>query len=186
MDHLGCIKQGDDVVVPFHFDRLPGEPGYDDVVLGRGMANAWRPGNARFLRAVDGNIVRYVTSRTNKEKGNIIHDLFTSVLLAKGRFLCETKDRTFQEMGEVEAKVKISHCLRYRRNKLLSIREGTGSANYCKTRSLHGGGGPSETCHPAREKKKNNTSPRPRSLTSSVRVTPMPCPFSTFPGTVHR
>jgi len=166
------------MIVAFHFDRLPGEPDYDNVVLGRGMANAWRPGNVRFIRAVDSNIVRYITSRTNKEKGNIIHELFASVLLAKGRFLCETKERKFKEVDEVEAKVKISHCLRYRRNKLLSIKDARGPPN-CKTRPSHNnrGGGNTQSRQPASK----STSPRLRSVTSSVRVTPTPLPFPVYP-----
>lgn len=101
----------------FHFDSLPGEPSDDDVVLGRGAANAWRPGNARFLRVLDRNIARYYSSPSKKEKGDIIQQLYWSVV-PQGRFLVQTEDGMFEPVDETAAKTKISHFLRYRRKRL--------------------------------------------------------------------
>eukprot|EP00977_Amphora_coffeiformis_P001362 scaffold286_cov169-Amphora_coffeaeformis.AAC.6 len=158
----------EDEAVAFHFDRVPGEPHNDDVVLGRGTANVWRPGNARFIRDLDRSIKRYNSCRTKKEKGSIIHELFTNVIV-KGRFLCQTKEGTFEEVDEIEAKAKISHSLRYRRNRLLSIKESSVSAS---TEQPRGTNGPTSRSQPATQRTHSSL----RSLRPGARVTPMSLP----------
>ena len=98
------------------------EPSHGDIVLGRGSAQAWRPGNARFHELLDSVTPRYQGAKTKKAKRIIIHEIY-SLLKATGRFLerSETRDG-YIEIDESEAKEKIGYAIRYRKKRNLKAK----------------------------------------------------------------
>lgn len=95
------------------------DPGAHDVILGRGSANAWRPGNQRLHRLVDRYQHDYLTAPHRKKKSKIIQTIYTD-MLATGRFLNQGQGLqagTFTDESEERAKTKIGNMFRDRRRK---------------------------------------------------------------------
>jgi hypothetical protein len=95
------------------------DPGAHDVILGRGSANAWRPGNQRLHLLVDRYQHDYLTAPHRKKKSKIIQTIYTD-MLATGRFLNQGQGLqagTFTDESEERAKTKIGNMFRDRRRK---------------------------------------------------------------------
>ena len=114
-------------------DPLPG-----DVILGRGSANAWRPGNSLLHQLVDHYQSSYHSTQTRKNKANIVSTIYET-MRSQGRFLKRVGDTdTFKEVDEKVAMEKIAHTLRDRRPKGASTKSEAAKKSSDSTRLLHG------------------------------------------------
>ena len=95
----------------------------NDIIVGSRGTHHSGPGNERFNRLIDSYIPKYNRASTKADKGQ----LFEEVLKAChdfGRFLCHNpKTKTYHELGEYAAKEKISHALRYRRKRMMTMKK---------------------------------------------------------------
>lgn len=97
--------------------RIP-ELGANDILIGRGFQYEGHPGNVFFYETIDSFMVEYFDASTKGEKTSIIskvHDHLTE----SGRFVkYDSSSKTYMLVDEKEARQKISHALRYRRQTL--------------------------------------------------------------------
>ena len=101
MDRAGGLGMASD---PF---GLVDRPTDTDVVLGRGNAQAWRPGNTTFHKMLDEQAPIYHASTTTKKaKGEIIQEIYRRIT-SSGRFLIRhgSTDQ-YQVVQESDAKVR--------------------------------------------------------------------------------
>ena len=93
-----------------------------DVVLGRGSAHSWRPGNVNFHNILDETMSRYQTAPTKLAKRSIIQQVYNNITIQQGgRFLEKTGDENddnFIEIEEDEALTKIGCAIRYRKKRI--------------------------------------------------------------------
>ena len=97
------------------------QPTDKDVLLGRGSAQAWRPGNVNFHNILDQYMLPYQAVRTKKAKRAIIQEIYNIITWTHmGRFLDkeEAGDRYF-EIEEEDAKEKIGYAIRYRKKRIM-------------------------------------------------------------------
>ena len=94
------------------------EPAERDVILTRGSAHAWRPGNSAFHRLLDQHAPNYHDkSTTKKQKSQLIQSIYHQITLQMGgRFLMPLNNNPdrFVLVSENEAHAKISDAIRYR------------------------------------------------------------------------
>ena len=91
------------------------ELGPEDILVGRGFQYEGHSGNVRFYHTVDASITEYFGVTTKKEKTNIVKRIYNQ-LTEGGRFMkYDSASRTYVVVDEKEARQKISHALRYRR-----------------------------------------------------------------------
>ena len=94
-------------------------PSNTDVVLGRGSAQAWRPGNVRFHNYLDQIFPRYQSARTKRAKRAIVQEIYDHIT-ASGSFLeSEQSGERYIIIEEDEAKEKIGYAIRYRKKRIL-------------------------------------------------------------------
>jgi hypothetical protein len=104
-----------------------------DVMLGRGRAFLRHPGNMRLNAVVTMNMQRYLNAGSRNEKTSITEEIVESIQTygnPPGRFLrYKPKAGGWSEVKDEEARVKVSHTLRYRRRctERLEISESTDS-----------------------------------------------------------
>lgn len=90
------------------------EPFPDDVILGKGSAHAWRPGNRRFHDILDQFADTYHRATSNEEKAKIIQTVY-STLSRYGRFLVKHPEADYYvEIDERDAKRRAGQAMRYR------------------------------------------------------------------------
>lgn len=94
------------------------DPAPGDVILGRGSANAWRPGNSHLHHLVDHYQTQYHEARSRKAKANVV-DVIYKNMKDSGRFLRKIPGREeYEEVMEKTVREKIAHTLRDRRPKV--------------------------------------------------------------------
>jgi hypothetical protein len=95
-------------------DPLP-----SDVMLGRGRASLHHPGNKRLNTVVKMNMQRYLNAAKRNEKTWITEEIVGIIQTygsPPGRFLrYKPKAGGWYEVDDEEARVKVSHTVRYRR-----------------------------------------------------------------------
>jgi hypothetical protein len=95
-------------------DPLP-----SDVMLGRGRAFLRHPGNMRLNTVVNMNMQRYLNAGSRNEKTWITEEIVEIIQTCgnrPGRFLrYKPKAGGWYEVDDEEARVKVSHTVRYRR-----------------------------------------------------------------------
>jgi hypothetical protein len=110
-------------------DPLP-----SDVMLGRGRAFLRHPGNQRLNTVVKLNINRYLNAANRNEKTSITEEIVHIIQTygsPPGRFLrYKPKSGGWYEVDDEEARVKVSHTVRYRRkcNEIHEVSESTDSS----------------------------------------------------------
>lgn len=101
------------------------DPSPTDVILGRGSAHAWRPGNSQLHNLVDYYQARYHGSSDRKTKANITNIVYES-MKTTGRFLRKIPGTdTYQEVPNKTAREKIAHTFRDRRQTTASLNSQT-------------------------------------------------------------
>lgn len=110
----GQSAQQQDLKQDLLVDPLP-----SDVMLGRGRAFLRHPGNQRLNTVVQKNMDRYLKARNRNEKTLITVEIVQIVQTygtPPARFLrYKAKTRGWYEVDDEEARVKVSHTVRYRR-----------------------------------------------------------------------
>ena len=87
----------------------------NDILVGRGFQYEGHPGNMIFYQTVDAALGEYFGAPTKKEKTSIVKRIYGQ-LSCHGRFVrYDTASGTCVEIDPKEARQKISHALRYRR-----------------------------------------------------------------------
>jgi hypothetical protein len=100
-------------------DLLVVDPLPSDVMLGRGRAFLRHPGNMRLNTVVRMNMQRYLNAGSRNEKTWITEEIVEIIQTygnPPGRFLrYKPKAGGWYEVDDEEARVKVSHTVRYRR-----------------------------------------------------------------------
>mmetsp|Transcript_26483 Transcript_26483/g.50010 ORF Transcript_26483/g.50010 Transcript_26483/m.50010 type:complete len:274 (+) Transcript_26483:64-885(+) len=101
-------------------DDLIHEPSIKDVVLGRGSAQSWRPGNVYFHDLLDDSLAKYQQKGlTKKSKREIIRGVYTRIEAQGGRFLEKHSDSDqYIEVDEDAALMSIGYAMRYRKKRI--------------------------------------------------------------------
>ena len=104
-------------------EELIEEPTCKDVILGRGSAQAWRPGNSNFHDILDEWAPKYQTLQTKKAKRQALHGIYNLITQQRGRFLerASTAEDMFVEIEEDDALEKIGYAMRYRKKRILKV-----------------------------------------------------------------
>ena len=91
------------------------------MILGRGSAQSWRPGNVNFHDILDQKPPRYQASPTKKGKRQIIQEIYDLITHQNGRFLEKAGDDSDQyvEVDEDTALASIGYGMRYRKKRIL-------------------------------------------------------------------
>lgn len=96
-----------------------GPPGPLDILVGRGFQYENHPGNATFYQEIDLTLPEYENASTKKQKTQLVKRIYNT-LTASGQFVkLLSPEGNYKIVEETEAKQKISHALRYRKQQLL-------------------------------------------------------------------
>eukprot|EP00977_Amphora_coffeiformis_P026363 scaffold25842_cov198-Amphora_coffeaeformis.AAC.18 len=88
-----------------------------DVILGRESLNAWQLGSIKMVQSIDERLDEYTNTTSNQAKSQIIQEIYAAAK-GGGRFLArDDQGDGYVSLDEHEAKEKISHMIRYRRNR---------------------------------------------------------------------
>lgn len=91
------------------------EPFPDNVILGKGSSQAWRPGNTRFHNILNCLADQYHKATSNVEKAAIIHAVYCDIT-THGRFLIKQPHaESYVEIDKRDAKKRTGQAMRYRR-----------------------------------------------------------------------
>lgn len=98
------------------------EPSNTDVVVGRGSAQSWRPGNVRFHDYLDQICPRYQSARSKRAKRTIVKEVYDNIT-ASGHFVeKELSGERYIIIDEDEAMEKIACAIRYRKKRVLKAK----------------------------------------------------------------
>lgn len=93
------------------------EPSINDILLGRGSSNSWRPGHTLMHNLVDEHLETYHSTTRRTIKGELIKMVYDRIKSTGARFLRKVSGTdNYVEVSEAQAKEKISHTFRDRRN----------------------------------------------------------------------
>eukprot|EP00977_Amphora_coffeiformis_P013741 scaffold3667_cov180-Amphora_coffeaeformis.AAC.2 len=115
------------------------DPAPGDVILGRGSAHAWRPGNSFLHNLVDHFQAQYHGSSDRKTKANIINIIYGN-MKESGRFLRKIRGTDYyEEVPEKTVREKIAHTLRDRRQNTAPFSPDSRSSSVSHTRASSSG-----------------------------------------------